>query len=95
MSYIPECGDLIWLDFDPTQGTEIQKTRPALALSQKMLNEKVNLALVVPVTSTVRGHGFEVLISGKKVSGVVLCQQIRTINYRVRMIKKMKQYRGK
>ena len=86
-TYIPERGDLIWLDFDPTQGVEIQKTRPALVLSPKRFNEKVNLALVAPITSTVRGHGFEVKLSGKNVSGVILCQQVRTIDYRARKIK--------
>ena len=83
--YIPDRGDVIWLDFDPTRGVEMQKLRPALVLSQKLFNTKVKLALVAPITSTVRGHGFEVVLKGKNVSGVVLCQQIRVIDFRERM----------
>nr|MDT0253693.1 type II toxin-antitoxin system PemK/MazF family toxin [Endozoicomonas sp.] len=81
MAYVPDRGDVIWLDFDPTKGTEIQKTRPALVLSPKAFNAKVRLSLVAPITSTIRGHGFEVILSGKKVSGAVLCQQIRTVDF--------------
>ena len=87
MIYVPDRGDVIWLDFDPTKGTEIQKARPALILSPKPFNAKVRLALVAPITSTVRGHGFEVSIIGKVVSGVVLCQQLRSVDYGARNIK--------
>jgi len=83
--YIPDRGDVVWLDFDPTRGAEIQKLRPALVLSQKLFNTKVKLALVAPITSTIRGHGFEVVLNGKNVSGAVLCQQIRVIDFRERM----------
>ena len=80
--YIPERGDLVWCDFDPTRGHEQARQRPAaLVLSPKLFNQKVGLALVVPVTSTVRGHPFEVAVSGRKVSGMALIQQQRTIDY--------------
>lgn len=41
MSYIPECGDIVWLEFDPQNGNEHKGTRPALALSHKIYNQKV------------------------------------------------------
>ena len=81
MAYIPERGDVVWLDFDPTKGHEIQKLRPALVLSTKPFSKVTRLAMVVPVTSTVRGNAFETTLSGKKVSGVVLSQQLRTVDY--------------
>lgn len=84
--YIPERGDLIWCDFDPTRGHEQARQRPALVLSPKLFNQKVGLALVVPVTSTVRGHPFEVTVSGRKVSGMALIQQQRTIDYQARSV---------
>jgi mRNA interferase MazF len=84
MAYIPDRGDVIWLDFDPTKGSEIQKVRPVIVLSPKIFNQTVKLALVAPVTSTIRGHGFEVGFSGKEVLGAILCQQVRTVDYRVR-----------
>ncbi|MBO9483549.1 type II toxin-antitoxin system PemK/MazF family toxin [Salinisphaera sp. G21_0] len=89
MAYIPERGDVIWVDFDPTRGLEIQKTRPALVLSPKAFNQRTKLVLVAPVTSTARGHAFEVSIAGNQVSGVVVCQQVRTVDYKARHIKKV------
>lgn len=78
--YIPERGDLVWTDFDPAAGHEQMGHRPALVLSPADFNKKSLLALVVPVTSRVRGHGFEVTLTGEKISGVVLCHQVKTID---------------
>ncbi len=79
--YIPERGDLVWTDFDPAAGHEQMGRRPALVLSPAVFNKKILLALVAPVTSRVRGHGFEVALNGGKVSGVVLCHQIKMIDF--------------
>lgn len=85
--YIPERGDLVWTDFDPAAGHEQMGHRPALVLSPAVFNRKILLALVVPVTSRVRGHGFEVTLTGEKISGVVLCQQVKTIDFVERGLK--------
>ena len=85
--YIPERGDLVWTDFDPAAGHEQKGHRPALVLSPAVFNKKILLALVAPVTSRVRGHGFEVALDGKKISGVVLCHQIKTIDFVERGLK--------
>jgi len=46
MEYIPECGDAIWLDFNPQKGHEQSGRRPAaLVLSPRAYNGKVGLAL--------------------------------------------------
>ena len=79
--YIPERGDLVWTDFDPAAGHEQMGHRPALVLSPAVFNKKFLLALVAPVTSRVRGHGFEVALTGEKISGVVLCHQVKTIDF--------------
>ncbi|EMS79599.1 transcriptional modulator of MazE/toxin, MazF [Desulfotignum phosphitoxidans DSM 13687] len=79
--YIPERGDLVWTDFDPAAGHEQMGRRPALVLSPAVFNKKILLALVAPVTSRVRGHGFEVAVAGNKISGVVLCHQIKMIDF--------------
>jgi mRNA interferase MazF len=79
--YIPERGDLVWIDFDPAAGHEQMGHRPALVLSPAIFNKKVLLTLVAPVTSRVRGHGFEVSLTGKKISGVILCHQVKTIDF--------------
>lgn len=79
--YIPERGDLVWTDFNPAAGHEQMGRRPALVLSPAVFNKKFLLALVAPVTSRVRGHGFEVALTGEKISGAVLCHQVKTIDF--------------
>ena len=85
--YIPKRGDLVWTDFDPAAGHEQMGHRPALVLSPEVFNKKILLALVAPVTSRVRGHGFEVALTGEKISGVVLCHQVKTIDFVERGLK--------
>jgi mRNA interferase MazF len=55
--------------------------RPALILSPQPFNKKTLLAMAAPISSRVRGHGFEVPVNGKKVKGVVLCQQVKMIDF--------------
>ena len=85
--YIPKRGDIVWTDFDPATGHEQMGDRPALVLSPVVFNKKILLAMVVPITSRVRGHGFEVTLTGKKISGVVLCHQAKTIDFVERGLK--------
>lgn len=84
--YIPKRGDIVWTNFDPATGHEQMGKRPALVLSPTPFNKKIMLAMVAPITSGVRGHGFEVPINGKKVKGVVLCQQVKMIDFSERGI---------
>lgn len=91
--YIPKRGDIVWIDFDPSAGHEQAGTRPGLVLSEYIFNKKIGLALVAPITNTVRGHGFEVKITAKTTSGVILCQQIKMTDYyerRLEFIEKAK-----
>lgn len=85
--YVPKRGDIVMTDFDPSAGHEQAHKRPALVLSPEPFNKQIQLALVAPITSTVRGHGFEVPLSDDlKTKGVVLCQQVKTIDYEFRGI---------
>ncbi|MEA3467444.1 MAG: type II toxin-antitoxin system PemK/MazF family toxin [Thermodesulfobacteriota bacterium] len=84
--YIPQRGDIVWTNFNPASGHEQMGKRPALVLSPTPFNKKIKLAMVAPITSRVRGHGFEVALNGKKVKGVVLCQQVKMIDYTARGI---------
>ena len=83
---IPNRGDIIWTDFNPAAGHEQTGKRPALVLSSSPFNKTTMLAMVAPITGKVRGHGFEVRLTGKKVSGVVLCQQVKMIDFTARGI---------
>lgn len=82
--YIPKRGDIVWTNFDPAAGHEQMGKRPAIVLSPAPFNKKIKLAMVAPITSRVRGHGFEVPLTGKKVKGVVLCQQVKMIDFSAR-----------
>ena len=89
--YIPERGDVVWTNFDPAAGHEQMGKRPALVLSPALFNKQVMLAMVAPITSRVRGHGFEVALNGTRVEGVVLCQQVKMIDFTKRGV----QFTGK
>lgn len=82
--YVPKRGDVVWLDFDPQKGREIQKTRPALVISPYEYNLKTGLALFMPITSKIKGYPFEVMIHSKKIEGAVLSDQIRSLDWRAR-----------
>jgi mRNA interferase MazF len=89
--YVPRRGDLVFTDFDPAAGHEQRMKRPALVLSPDAFNAKLQLALVAPITSRERGHGFEVRLEGLKTTGVVLCQHVRVIDYEARGLRFVEQ----
>jgi len=93
--YTPERGDIIFTDFDPAAGHEQKMARPALVLSPTAFNQKFGLALVAPITSRIRGHGFEVVFKGKQVQGAVLCQQAKVIDFAARGSKLIEQIDSK
>lgn len=87
VKYIPEQGDIVWLEFDPQKGREIQKTRPVLIISPLSYNTKTSLALFMPITSQIKGYPFEVIVEGKEINGSVLCDQIRSLDWKARKAK--------
>ncbi len=85
MEYVPKRGDLVWLNFDPQAGHEQAGRRPAFVLSSDVYNRKASLFLACPVSSRIKGYPFEVpLPAGLPVSGVILADQIRSLDWRVR-----------
>lgn len=83
--YVPDAGDLIWLDFDPQAGHEQAGRRPALVLSSWQFNGKASLAFVCPVTSKIKGYASEILLPpGLPVYGAVLCSHLRSVDWKVR-----------
>jgi len=83
MSYIPERGDIIWLEFDPQKGHEQKGRRPGIVLSKKEYNQKSNLAIICPITSKIKDYPFEVRINSI-IQGVILSDQIRSIDWKSR-----------
>ena len=59
--YIPDRGDIVWLDFNPRIGREQAGHRPAIVVSPKQFNALSSLMFVCPITSKVKGFSFEVL----------------------------------
>jgi mRNA interferase MazF len=79
--YVPDAGDLIWTDFDPTRGHEQAGRRPALVLSAASFTENTGLAVVCPITSRVRPFPTSVVLPpGLPVGGEILTSHIRRID---------------
>jgi len=82
--YVPDRGDIVWLTFNPQAGHEQKGRRPALCLSPKEYNGKTSLGIFVPITSKVKGYPFEVAVRGKRIGGVILSDQVRSLDWRSR-----------
>lgn len=86
--YIPDKGHVIKIDMDPSSGHEQGGWRPAVVLSPSGYNGKTHLLVAVPVTSQVKGYPFEVRLPAQmKTTGVVLADQIKSFDWRVRRAK--------
>jgi mRNA interferase MazF len=85
--YIPGRGDIIRLSFNPQLGREQAGVRPALVVSPQAYNRISHFALACPITSRLKGWGFEVpLPPGLTTYGVVLSDQIRAIDWQARKV---------
>lgn len=70
--FIPDKGNIVWINMQPQAGHEQSGRRPAAVLSPKSYNGKVGLALLCPITSQIKGYPFEVMIPLElKVKGVI------------------------
>jgi len=84
--YTPDRGDLVWIDFNPQKGHEQANKRPAAVLSPKSYNIKSGLAFMCPVTSQVKGYPFEVPFAASKISGAILADQMRSLDWHARPV---------
>lgn len=83
--YIPDRGDIVWLQFNSQAGHEQSGYRPALVVSPRSYNERSGLALFCPITTQIKGYPFEVLLRReKKPSGAILSDQVKSLDWRVR-----------
>lgn len=80
-NWVPNSGDIIWIDFNPTVGHEQAGKRPALVLSPSSYNAKTSLLLACAMTTEVKGYPFEVSMPD---GGVVLADQVKCIDWRYR-----------
>lgn len=85
-SWVPDCGDIVWLEFDPQAGREQAGHRPAVVLSPADYNKKSGIIVCCPTTTKIKGYPFEVPLAGEPAS-VVLSDQVRTLDWRARRAK--------
>jgi mRNA interferase MazF len=81
VAQFPRRGDIFWVTLDPTIGSEIQKTRPAVIVSNDYQNQYSTLVIIAPITSKMNKmlpFDVPVEIAGKK--GRILLDQVRPID---------------
>ena len=84
-TYIPQCGDVVWITLNPQAGHEQAGRRPAVVLSPQNYNGKIGLAILCPITKIIKGYPFEVLIpEGLPVVGAILSDQVKSLDWRAR-----------
>ena len=82
VAYVPDQGDLVFMDFTPQAGHEQAGRRPAIVLSPRMYNQRAGLCLVCPITNQAKGYPFEVSMpTHTSVTGVVLSDQIKSVDW--------------
>ncbi len=83
-SYVPQAGDIVWLDFDPQVGREQAKRRPALVVTDQGYNRASELAVVCPLTSRRKAYPFALPAGIDKVEGAVLVDHIKSMDWAAR-----------
>ena len=84
-TYIPQCGDVVWITLNPQAGHEQAGRRPAVVLSPENYNGKIGLAILCPITNQIKGYPFEVLLpAGLPVAGAILSDQVKGLDWHAR-----------
>ncbi|EBR8672418.1 TPA: endoribonuclease MazF [Escherichia coli] len=79
--YIPDAGDVVWLNFDPQAGHEQAGHRPALVISPAIYNGRIGLMVCCPMTTKIKGYPFEVLVGE---GSAVLADQVKSLDWKIR-----------
>lgn len=85
--YVPDAGDIVWIDLYPPRGREQAGHRPALVLTSARFNERSGLMLCVPLTSRIKNYPFEVPVG----TGVALVDQSRFLDWHQRGVRRKDQ----
>src|SRR5215207_1676428 len=87
VAYVPERGDAVWITLNLQAGHEQAGRRPAVVLSPVAYNGKVGLAILCPITNQIKGYPFEIVLpSGLDVTGAVLSDQVKSLDWRARNV---------
>jgi mRNA interferase MazF len=87
-AYVPEVGDVVWVEFDPQAGHKQAAHRPALVLSPAAYNSKTGLMVCCPLSTKIKGYPFEVQVEVDGQNRVVLSDQVKSLDWNVRRAKK-------
>ena len=87
VKYIPEQGDIVALNFDPQSGHEQKGRRPAIIISNKVFNQHLGLAFACPIINTKRDFPFHVAVVSDNITGYIMAEQMKSIDYKSRGIK--------
>ena len=87
VTYIPEQGDIVALNFDPQSGHEQKGRRPAIIVSNQTFNWHLGLAFACPITNTNRHSPFHIAVESDNITGFIMTEQMKSIDYRSRKIK--------
>ena len=79
--YIPSKGDIIILTFDPQSGHEQKGRRPAIVISNNLFQQHTGLAMVCPITNTDKEIPFHIKIDEPNVSGCIMTEQVKSIDF--------------
>ena len=80
-------GDIWLVQLDPTVGSEIQKTRPCVVISPPEMHNHLRTVIVAPMTTGSRPAAFRVPVTFKGKSGLILLDQIRTLD-KLRLVRR-------
>lgn len=83
-SFVPDVGDVLWMILSPTSGHEQSGHRPVLTITPVAYNAKRGLLVCCPITSRVGGYPFEVAIETDGISGVVIADQVKSVDWQAR-----------
>ncbi|MDR1047693.1 MAG: type II toxin-antitoxin system PemK/MazF family toxin [Treponema sp.] len=84
---VPRQGDIIKINLDPKMGHEQKGYRPYIALSHRLISEYANIAIFAPISNTSRKYPLYVPLKKTKTTGIVLLDQLVTIDYSARQFK--------
>lgn len=82
--YVPDEGDIVWMNFTPQSGHEQAGRRPAVVLSPKAYNSRAGLLVCVPITNQIKGYPFEVALAGSGATGAALADQVKSLDWNSR-----------
>jgi len=82
--YVPEAGDIVWLDFDPPAGREQSQRRLGLVLTDQTYNRASGLIVVCPLTSKRTPYPFGLSVVVDRVQGAVLVDHLKSLDWRAR-----------